>query len=112
EIDWSFAEALAFSTLLKEGFNIRLAGQDSERGTFSQRHSVYHDTKTGEKYTPFNRIASKQGFFEVINSPLSEFAALGFEFGQSIANPHDLFLWEAQFGDFINGAQIIVDQYL
>ncbi len=112
EIDWSFAEALAFASILEDGCRVRLAGQDSERGTFSQRHSVYHDVENGEKFNPYNHLSKKQGKFEVINSPLSEYAALGFEFGQSQANPEQLFLWEAQFGDFINGAQIIVDQYL
>jgi 2-oxoglutarate dehydrogenase E1 component len=111
-VDWSFGEALAFATSLAEGHQIRLSGQDSERGTFSQRHAVYHDVETGEKYNPFNHLAEKQGDFEVVNSPLSEYGVLGFEFGQSIANPAKLVLWEAQFGDFINGAQIIVDQFI
>jgi 2-oxoglutarate dehydrogenase E1 component len=111
-VDWSFAEALAFSTLLSEGHRVRLSGQDTERGTFSQRHSVYHDTQTGQKFNPYNHLAKKQVDFEVINSLLSEYGALGFEFGQSIAHPDKLVLWEAQFGDFINGAQIIVDQFL
>ncbi|MGH7828762.1 MAG: 2-oxoglutarate dehydrogenase E1 component, partial [Candidatus Binatia bacterium] len=99
-------------SLLVEGHRVRLAGQDSERGTFSQRHSVYHDIETGDKYDPYNHLREGQAKFEVINSPLSEYAALGFEFGQSLANPDKLFLWEAQFGDFVNGAQIIVDQFI
>lgn len=111
-VDWSFAEALAFSTLLAEGHRVRLSGQDTERGTFSQRHSVYHDTETGKKLNPYNHLINGQGDFEVFNTLLSEYAALGFEFGQSIAHPDKLVLWEAQFGDFINGAQIIVDQFL
>jgi 2-oxoglutarate dehydrogenase E1 component len=111
-IDWSFAEALAFATLLAEGRMVRLAGQDSERGTFSQRHSVFHDVVNGKKYNPFNNLQEGQADFEVVNSLLSEFAAMGFEFGQSLANPNKLTLWEAQFGDFVNGAQVIVDQFL
>lgn len=112
ELDWSFGEALAFASLLGEGHPIRLAGQDSERGTFSQRHSVYHDLQTGEKYCPFNQLTDSQGEFEVVNSPLSEYGALGFELGQTLANPKKLVLWEAQFGDFVNGGQIIIDQFL
>ncbi len=111
-IDWPFAEALAIASLLWEGHFVRLAGQDSERGTFSQRHSVYHDMENGEKYNPYNDLKKGQGKFEVVNSLLSEYGALGFEFGQSMANPKELMMWEAQYGDFINGAQIIIDQFL
>ncbi len=111
-IDWSLAEHLAFGTLLEEGFRVRLSGQDSERGTFSQRHSVFNDQKTEETYTPLNHISDSQDHFEVINSMLSEEAVLGFEYGYSLAEPNALTLWEAQFGDFANGAQVVVDQFL
>ncbi|MFQ5625368.1 MAG: 2-oxoglutarate dehydrogenase E1 component [Methyloligellaceae bacterium] len=111
-IDWSFAEALAFGTLLREGFRVRLSGQDSERGTFSQRHSVLNDQKTEEKYTPLNHIAAGQSHYEVINSMLSEEAVLGFEYGYTLAEPNALTLWEAQFGDFANGAQVVIDQFI
>ncbi len=111
-IDWGQAEALAFGSLLVEGIPIRLTGQDTERGTFSQRHLVLHDVRNGERYAPIQHLAEAAATFEVHNSPLSEYAALGFEYGYSIAAPDALVLWEAQFGDFINGAQIIVDQFL
>jgi len=111
-IDWSFAEALAFGTLLREGSRVRLSGQDSERGTFSQRHSVLNDQKTEEKFTPLNHIAATQAHFEVINSMLSEVAVLGFEYGYTLAEPNALTLWEAQFGDFANGAQVVIDQFI
>ncbi len=111
-VDWSMGEALAFATLLTEIHMVRLAGQDSERGTFSQRHAVFHDIVNGKKFNPFNHLQEEQADFEVVNSLLSEFAAMGFEFGQSLANPNKLTIWEAQFGDFVNGAQIIVDQFL
>jgi len=111
-IDWSFAEALAFGTLLREGFRVRLSGQDCERGTFSQRHSVLNDQKTEEKYTPLNHITSGQASYEVINSMLSEEAVLGFEYGYTLAEPNALTLWEAQFGDFANGAQVVIDQFI
>ncbi len=111
-IDWSFAEALAFGTLLKEGYRVRLAGQDSGRGTFSQRHSVFYDQKSEERYIPLNHIAKNQKQFEVIDSFLSELGVLGFEYGYSLADPNTLVLWEAQFGDFANGAQIIIDQFI
>ncbi|MGH6735304.1 MAG: 2-oxoglutarate dehydrogenase E1 component [Methyloceanibacter sp.] len=111
-IDWATAEALAFSTLLVEGFKVRLSGQDSERGTFSQRHSVLMDQVNEKKYTPLKHIAKEQAEFEVINSMLSEEAVLGFEYGYSLAEPNALVLWEAQFGDFANGAQVIIDQFI
>ncbi len=111
-IDWSFAESLAFGALLKEGYRVRLAGQDSGRGTFSQRHSVFYDQKSEERYIPLNHIAKNQKQFEVIDSFLSELGVLGFEYGYSLADPNTLVLWEAQFGDFANGAQIIIDQFI
>ena len=111
-IDWSLAEALAFGTLLREGFPVRLSGQDSERGTFSQRHSVLHDQKSDERFTPLNHIAADQARFEVINSMLSEEAVLGFEYGYTLAEPNALVMWEAQFGDFANGAQVVIDQFI
>jgi multifunctional 2-oxoglutarate metabolism enzyme len=113
KIEWGYAEALAFGTLLVENIAIRLAGQDSERGTFSHRHSVLHGTETNQQYKPLNDLGEeKQARYEVYNSLLSEFAALGFEFGYSTAAPDTLVIWEAQFGDFVNGAQIIIDQYI
>ncbi len=111
-IDWSFAEALAFGTLLREGFRVRLSGQDCERGTFSQRHSVLHDQTTDEGFKPLNHIAADQAHYEVINSMLSEEAVLGFEYGYTLAEPNALTLWEAQFGDFANGAQVVIDQFI
>jgi 2-oxoglutarate dehydrogenase E1 component len=111
-IDWGQAEALAFSSLLVEGIPIRLTGQDTERGTFSHRHLVFHDPQTGEQYTPMKNLDEAQASFEVFNSPLSEYAALGFEYGYSVGAPETLVIWEAQYGDFVNGAQIVVDQFL
>ncbi len=111
-IDWASAEALAFCSLLLEGFTVRLSGQDSERGTFSQRHSVLIDQENESRYLPFNHLADKQGRYEVVNSMLSEEAVLGFEYGYSLAEPNALVLWEAQFGDFANGAQVVFDQFL
>src|SRR5215472_13277018 len=111
-IDWATAEALAFCSLLMEGHPVRLSGQDSERGTFSQRHSVLIDQENENRHTPFNYVAPGQARYEVINSMLSEEAVLGFEYGYSLAEPNALTLWEAQFGDFANGAQVIFDQFI
>jgi len=111
-IDWATGEALAFCTLLLEGHPVRLSGQDSERGTFSQRHSVLVDQETESRCTPFNNLGDGQARFEVINSMLSEEAVLGFEYGYSLAEPNALTLWEAQFGDFANGAQVLFDQFI
>ena len=111
-IDWSTAESLAMGTLVKEGFTVRLSGQDVERGTFSQRHCVLIDQKTEKRWTPLKHVAPDQGKFEVINSMLSEEAVLGFEYGFSLAEPKALVMWEAQFGDFANGAQVVIDQFI
>ncbi len=111
-IDWGQAESLAFASLLVEGIPIRLTGQDTERGTFSHRHLVLHDAHTGAQHAPIKHLADAAASFEAYNSPLSEFAALGFEYGYSVTAPEALVLWEAQFGDFINGAQVVVDQFL
>jgi 2-oxoglutarate dehydrogenase E1 component len=111
-IDWGQAESLALASLLVEGIPIRLTGQDTERGTFSHRHLVLHDAHTGAQHAPIKHLADASASIEAYNSPLSEYAALGFEYGYSVTAPEALVLWEAQFGDFINGAQIIVDQFL
>ena len=111
-IDWATGEALAWGTLLAEGTPVRLSGQDSGRGTFSQRHSVLVDQTTEEKYVPLNNIAPDQARIEIIDSPLNEAGVLGFEYGYSSAEPNALVLWEAQFGDFANGAQVIIDQFI
>jgi 2-oxoglutarate dehydrogenase E1 component len=111
-IDWATGEALAFCSLLTEGHPVRLSGQDSERGTFSQRHSVLIDQENEERHTPFNHLGVNQARYEVINSMLSEEAVLGFEYGYSLAEPNALTMWEAQFGDFANGAQVIFDQFV
>ncbi len=110
--DWAHGEALAFGSLLLEGFRVRIAGQDTRRGTFSQRHSVLIDYRTEEEYMPLNHLAEDQAPFRSFDSSLSEFAAVGFEYGYSIANGDALVCWEAQFGDFANGAQVIIDQYI
>jgi 2-oxoglutarate dehydrogenase E1 component len=111
-IDWALGEHLAFATLLDENFHVRLSGQDSARGTFSQRHSHFVDQTTEERYTPLNNIRPGQAHYEVIDSLLSEEAVLGFEYGYSTTAPNTLTLWEAQFGDFVNGAQVVIDQFI
>ena len=110
--DWASAEAAAFASLLDTGHPIRMTGQDCQRGTFSQRHAVLHDTKNGETYTPLGNLGSGQAKIELHNSPLSEAGVLGFEYGYSLDAPHGLSVWEAQFGDFWNCAQVIVDQFI
>ncbi|WP_225725018.1 MULTISPECIES: multifunctional oxoglutarate decarboxylase/oxoglutarate dehydrogenase thiamine pyrophosphate-binding subunit/dihydrolipoyllysine-residue succinyltransferase subunit [unclassified Nocardia] len=113
KVDWAFAELLAFGTLIDEGRAVRLTGQDSRRGTFTQRHAVIIDRKTAEEYTPLHNIGSANpGWFAVHDSALSEYAAVGFEYGYSLGNPDALVLWEAQFGDFVNGAQSIIDEFI
>ncbi|MBP2232685.1 2-oxoglutarate dehydrogenase E1 component [Azospirillum agricola] len=111
-IDWATAEALAYGSLLVEGTGVRLSGQDSGRGTFSHRHAVMYDQNTEEKYLPLTNLHPEQGTFEVHDSPLSEAAVVGYEYGYSLAEPHNLVLWEAQFGDFANTAQTIIDQFI
>jgi 2-oxoglutarate dehydrogenase E1 component len=111
-IDWGHAEALAYASLLVEGIPIRLSGQDTERGTFAHRHAVLHDPRSGELHVPLQHLPDAAASFEIYNSPLSEYACLGFEYGYSVAAPDSLVLWEAQFGDFVNGAQIVIDQFL
>jgi 2-oxoglutarate dehydrogenase E1 component len=112
QIEWAHAEALAFASLVGEGTAIRLTGQDTERGTFSQRHLVLHDAKDGRRYAPIQNLPGARGPFELHNSPLSEFACLGFEYGYAAAAPETLVLWEAQFGDFTNGGEVIIDQFI
>ena len=111
-VDWAHAELLAFATLLAEGTPIRLTGQDTVRGTFSQRHAGLFDAKTGDRYVPLEHLDGSRASFELHNSPLSEYACLGFEYGYAVAAPNALVLWEAQYGDFVNGAEIIIDQFL
>jgi 2-oxoglutarate dehydrogenase E1 component len=111
-IEWAHAESLAFASLLSEGTPIRLTGQDTERGTFSQRHLVLHDVNSGDRYTPIQKLAGATAPFELYNSPLSEYACLGFEYGYAVEAENALILWEAQFGDFANGAEVVIDQFL
>jgi 2-oxoglutarate dehydrogenase E1 component len=111
-IDWATAEALAFGSLVKDGHPVRLSGQDCERGTFSQRHSVLYDQQDESRFIPLNQISEGQERYEVINSMLSEEAVLGFEYGYTLSEPRGLTMWEGQFGDFANGAQVVFDQFL
>ncbi len=111
-IDWTTAEELAFATILADGIAIRMTGQDVERGTFSQRHAVFHDVENGKTFTPLQALPEAKAAFEIHDSPLSENAALGFEYGYNVQEPRRLVLWEAQYGDFINGAQVIVDEFI
>src|SRR5262249_54695399 len=111
-LDWSAGEALALASLAAEGVRIRLTGQDSARGTFSQRHAVLHDASDGHTYVPLQNLDPKQGPVEICNSPLSEAGVLGFEYGYSLDCPDGLVMWEAQFGDFCNAAQVIIDQFI
>ena len=111
-IDWALGEALAIGSLLQEGTTVRLTGQDAERGTFGHRHGVLHDVKTGARHVSLEGMAREGAKFIISNSLLSEFAVLGFEYGYSLADPTTLTLWEAQFGDFVNGAQVIIDQFI
>jgi 2-oxoglutarate dehydrogenase E1 component len=111
-LDWSAAEAVALASLADEGYRVRMSGQDTERGTFSQRHAVLHDYETGRKFQPLSHVSPNQAPVEIINSPLSEVAVLGFEYGYSLDCPEGLIAWEAQFGDFVNAAQVVIDQFI
>jgi 2-oxoglutarate dehydrogenase E1 component len=111
-VDWSVAEELAFASILADGTSIRITGEDVERGTFSHRHAVLHDVRTGAIHVPLQRLPQARAAFEIHNSPLSENAVLGFEYGYSVQAPSRLVIWEAQYGDFINGAQVIIDEFL
>ena len=111
-IDWATAEELAFASILADGISIRLTGEDVERGTFSQRHAVFHDVKTGAVHVPLQTLPQARAAFEIHNSPLSENAVVGFEYGYNVQEPSRLVIWEAQYGDFINGAQVILDEFI
>src|SRR5690606_29173246 len=111
-IDWGHAETLAFASLISQGIPVRLTGQDVQRGTFSHRHQVLIDAESNDKFTPLGALPTAQASFEIHNSPLSEMAVVGFEYGYSVIDPEVLVLWEAQFGDFANGAQVIIDQFI
>ena len=112
KVDWATGELLAYASLLAEGHDVRLSGEDVKRGTFSHRHAVIYDENTNAPYNRLSQLQDKQGIFHIYNSLLSEFAVLGFEYGYAMANPNNLVLWEAQYGDFANGAQTIIDQYI
>ena len=112
KIDWASAELMAYGSLLMEGNDIRMSGQDVKRGTFSHRHAVIYDEQTNAPYNRLNHFTETQSPMRIYNSLLSEYAVLGFEYGYALANPHALVLWEAQFGDFSNGAQTIIDQFI
>ncbi|MCB0606051.1 MAG: 2-oxoglutarate dehydrogenase E1 component, partial [Saprospiraceae bacterium] len=111
-VDWAFGELSAYGSILLEGKNVRMSGQDVKRGTFSHRHAVFFDDQTNDEYNRLNTMTNEQGKFMIYNSLLSEFAVLGFEYGYSLSSPDNLVIWEAQFGDFYNGAQTIVDQFI
>jgi len=112
KVDWATGELMAYASLVKEGHDVRITGEDVERGTFSHRHAIISDENTGEKYNRLSRIKDAKGKFYIYNSLLSEYAVLGFEYGYALANPNNLVLWEAQYGDFVNGAQMVIDQYI
>src|SRR5690606_12413549 len=112
KFDWGAAESMAFASLVKENVRVRLTGQDCCRGTFSHRHAVLHDTESGRRYMPLAHVSPEQGAIEIENSPLSEAGVLGFEYGYSLDWPDGLVMWEAQFGDFVNAAQVIIDQFI
>ena len=111
-VDWTTAEELAFATILADGIPIRFTGEDAERGTFSQRHAVFHDVLTGKQFVPLQELKGARASFEIHNSALSECAAVGFEFGYNVYEARDLVIWEAQCGDFVNGAQVMLDQFV
>ncbi len=111
-LDWGMGEIMTFASLVDEGFHVRLSGQDSRRGTFSHRHAAWVDQENGRQHVPLNHLRAGQGFFEAIDSPLAEASVLGFEYGYSLAAPNSLVMWEAQFGDFVNGAQVMIDQFI